>query len=809
MEGVVSPLRLKQNLQLTGLFLITEDELGIAQELQKAIQKQGATTAVIEREILKNPEKLAVVIDKLRAKASIISGIVHLAGLSRLQLPDNFSEWQELATIQAKSLFHLLQLCGDDLRKNHGQVLGISLLGGSFGRNGVCSPSLPLAGSNAGLLKTMTQEWSEVKAKVIDFSDESLGNMSEIIINEIQSDDDDVEIGYLGGERVAFELVTGELVAGKNQQPVKPGSDWVVLSVGGARGITAEIVSEVLVSGMTLILVGRSPLPERESELTKDIEDVGELRRILINLSQENGQISTPVEIEKQVEKIKRDRAIRANLAKFKQAGVKVEYHAIDVRNVEDFGGIIERIYAQYGRIDAVIQGAGIIQDKLIVNKTAASFDQVFDTKVNSTYILARHLRPESLKLMVIFASVAGRTGNKGQCDYAAANEVLNRFAWWMSHQFENTRVIALNWGPWDITGMASPEVNRQFKERGVTPIPPAAGCQFFKEELLFGKREDVELIVGFFAGVKIGNNFMSDRPKIAQEITREQPLLNNQLSVQENERVSQKEIISLETHPYLIHHCLDGKPVLPAACALELMAELVQKKWSNWQVCEVHDLRVLRGIVITKAAGIKVNIVAKKTQKNIQEFLEVQGRILDENGRAYYRADFILRREYLREQNQSLPLIIGETLDVAKTYRYHSFHGLLFQVIKTIDRFNQQGADLEMVATNPAIWLNKLDKKGWIFDPGLIDGGLQIALMFAHILGNTTSLPSHFGKVVLTRKITPGEKFSVAFRVKMFNQNLIVFDAFFMDKNGAMILKMQEIEMTCSQALNRLVNSY
>jgi NAD(P)-dependent dehydrogenase (short-subunit alcohol dehydrogenase family) len=81
---------------------------------------------------------------------------------------------------------------------------------------------------------------------------------------------------------------------------------------------------------------------------------------------------------------------------------------SVDVRNEEEFGSLIEGIYARYGRLDAVIHGAGIIEDKLIADKTQASLDRVFDTKVDSTFILSRYLRPDSLKAIILFSSVAG-----------------------------------------------------------------------------------------------------------------------------------------------------------------------------------------------------------------------------------------------------------------------------------------------------------------------------------------------------------------------------------------------------------------
>ncbi len=56
----------------------------------------------------------------------------------------------------------------------------------------------------------------------------------------------------------------------------------------------------------------------------------------------------------------------------------------------------------------------------------------------------------DPLKYIIIFSSVAARMGNKGQVDYAMANEVLNKMARQQSYKRNNCRVISFNWGPWD-----------------------------------------------------------------------------------------------------------------------------------------------------------------------------------------------------------------------------------------------------------------------------------------------------------------------------------------------------------------------
>src|SRR5262249_31726398 len=154
---------------------------------------------------------------------------------------------------------------------------------------------------------------------------------------------------------------------------------------------------------------------------------------------------------------------------------------------------LIDRMYQSHGRIDGVIHGAGIIEDKLIEDKKAESFDRVLRTKALSAFILSRKLRPESLKFLVFFSSVAGRFGNRGQADYAAASEILNKVALDLDRKWPG-RIVSINWGPWAKTGMVSSEVRRQFAERGVPLIEPSDGRRALDEELRLGKKGEVEV---------------------------------------------------------------------------------------------------------------------------------------------------------------------------------------------------------------------------------------------------------------------------------------------------------------------------
>ena len=97
-----------------------------------------------------------------------------------------------------------------------------------------------------------------------------------------------------------------------------------------------------------------------------------------------------------------KEREIRANLAALQEAGAQVAYFQVDVRDPVALGELLDQIYSRYGRLDGVVHGAGIIEDKLLQDKSRDSFDRVFQTKTDSAFILSKKLKPETLKFLVL-----------------------------------------------------------------------------------------------------------------------------------------------------------------------------------------------------------------------------------------------------------------------------------------------------------------------------------------------------------------------------------------------------------------------
>jgi hypothetical protein len=480
-----------------------------------------------------------------------------------------------------------------------------------------------------------------------------------------------------------------------------------------------------------------------------------------------------------------------------------------------------------------VVHGAGAIADKLIVDKSYESFDAVFDTKADSTFLLGRYLQPETLKALLLFGSVAGRYGNRGQSDYAAANEVTNRLGWQLARHWPNVRVATINWGPWDTTGMASEEVKRQFRDRGVIPIPIEAGCDFFWQELTLGSPEDVEIIAGegpweayetsletWEAPADVlfeTNGSEGTGTEQSRGASRNAPtgfVDRDRLQLQSNGSLLLEHRFSARSDPYLLDHRLDDQLVLPAAVALEWLAQLAQATWPDWVVTDVRDLRVLRGLTVPLEGERSVVLRVQASSHGSAESVDAIAQILDpERQSPFYQATVTLAAQLEPSPPiADLEKISGPGLDVTTAYDKFLFHGDRFRLIEEISCCHQcsstslatSGIDARVRPTSSEQWLNR-PAAGWLFDPGLIDTAPQLAIVWMRLHRDTTVLPNRFGRVRRYQASLQPQPLHLALRVQQAEGTSLLYHAWFYDDCGRIHFAMEDVEGTGNAALNRL----
>lgn len=174
------------------------------------------------------------------------------------------------------------------------------------------------------------------------------------------------------------------------------------------------------------------------------------------------------------------------------QSGRRIEIVAADVGTADGAGQLIEKAMSDFGRIDALINNAGITRDTLIMRMSEQDWDDVLTTNLKGAFLCSKAairpmLRQRSGRI-VNLSSVVGLVGNAGQVNYAAAKAGL----------IGMTKSLAKEVGSRGITVNA---VAPGFIETRLTDVIP----QEIKDNLLkntplgrFGTPEDVAGAVAF-----------------------------------------------------------------------------------------------------------------------------------------------------------------------------------------------------------------------------------------------------------------------------------------------------------------------
>jgi acyl transferase domain-containing protein/NAD(P)H-dependent flavin oxidoreductase YrpB (nitropropane dioxygenase family)/NAD(P)-dependent dehydrogenase (short-subunit alcohol dehydrogenase family)/acyl carrier protein len=497
----------------SGAVLITDDGRGVAAEVAHRLADFGQEIVLIRHSTDENlldrdgvfygdltrEASVIAMASRIRKAVGAIGGLIHL-----LPLADHGSEQPlDRMAVEVKGLYLLARELEEELqqagRDGGALLLAATSLGGGMGFDGQASDDAYFAGHGgvAGFLKCLGQEWPDVLVRTVDVNRQnSVEELAECLLAELSDRQGPREVGYLAGRRVTWQAADG---AFDLEAPATEliDSKTTLLVTGGGRGITSAIAEELARRYQpNLVLVGRSPAPEgEEAGDTARLQSPAEIKAALIARFKREGQQPTPVAVQVEFARIMRDREIRGALERMQAAGSQVIYRSADARDEAAMAAVIAEAQARFGGIDGVIHGAGVIEDKLLTNKSPESFDRVFGSKVESALLLSRLLDLKQMKFFALFASVASRYGNRGQSDYAAANEVLAKLAWQWDRQ-NPCRVFAVDWGPWSGIGMVS-ELEKHLVARGLKLIDPDVGVQFFVEELRRGRKGESEVIVG------------------------------------------------------------------------------------------------------------------------------------------------------------------------------------------------------------------------------------------------------------------------------------------------------------------------
>lgn len=115
--------------------------------------------------------------------------------------------------------------------------------------------------------------------------------------------------------------------------------------------------------------------------------------------------------------------------AEIEQSGGQASCHICDLSETSQYVSTIESIVGQYGRLDVLVNNAGMTRDGLMLRMSDEDFDEVINVNLKAVFAgckaAARPMMRGRWGRMINITSVTGLSGNAGQANYAAAKAGL------------------------------------------------------------------------------------------------------------------------------------------------------------------------------------------------------------------------------------------------------------------------------------------------------------------------------------------------------------------------------------------------
>ncbi|PYV42944.1 MAG: non-ribosomal peptide synthetase, partial [Acidobacteria bacterium] len=314
----------------------------------------------------------------------------------------------------------------------------------------------------SGLLKTAQMENPKILGQVIEVD---AGENAERILTKLKENSRsplDNRIRYQDGKRWVASWHEVEISDEDVCIPWKEAG--VYLITGGAGGLGFIFAKEIArqAKHATVILIGRSPLNEAKQVQLKELENLG----------------------------------------------ATIKYKEVDVtekKAVKDFIGSIQK---EFGRLDGIIHGAGVIRDNFMLKKTKEEFEAVLPPKVTGLVNLDEASKDLPLDFLILFSSSAGAMGNIGQADYATANAFMDIYAQYrkalVTAKQRHGQTLSINWPLWKEGGMrVDAETEKVMRQStGLIPMQTSTGIHALYRGLASGEFQ-VMVMEGNLARVK------------------------------------------------------------------------------------------------------------------------------------------------------------------------------------------------------------------------------------------------------------------------------------------------------------------
>ena len=184
--------------------------------------------------------------------------------------------------------------------------------------------------------------------------------------------------------------------------------------------------------------------------------------------------------------------AAKETLDALKEAGVAARYYKCDVSDFSATKETVDKIVKDFGKIDVLVNNAGITADKLIMRMDEADWDRVLSINLKGCFNMIKHVTPYMMRKrygrIVSISSVVGLMGNAGQANYAASKAGIIGLTKTVAKEFGARNITANAVAPGSIKTAMTDALTEEQKQAMYKLIP--LGC--------LGETQDIANAVKF-----------------------------------------------------------------------------------------------------------------------------------------------------------------------------------------------------------------------------------------------------------------------------------------------------------------------
>ena len=186
--------------------------------------------------------------------------------------------------------------------------------------------------------------------------------------------------------------------------------------------------------------------------------------------------------------------AVEQTVKELEAMGVKAKAYASNAANFDETHDVVKQVVEDFGRIDVLVNNAGITKDGLMMRLSEAQWDAVINVNLKSAFNFIHAVTPIMAKQrsgsIINMSSVVGVSGNAGQCNYSASKAGMIGLAKSIAKEMGPRGIRANCIAPGFIITEMTNQLSQEIKDQWAAQIPLRRG----------GTPEDVANVALFLA---------------------------------------------------------------------------------------------------------------------------------------------------------------------------------------------------------------------------------------------------------------------------------------------------------------------